>query len=112
MDKRDKEEVAKQAILTGSILVELLEELNPTHKMKQQINRTVGMMDKYLLPSYDRIYEDDNQLTTSLTKYYEDCIKWMSSSPIEKQLKVFQYIDSLEVDGEEKINLLKLDQDE
>jgi hypothetical protein len=106
---KEQQEIAKQAILQGSIFVELLEELNAKQQLKQQINRTISMMEKYLLPSYDAIHKEDSQITLGMSKQYEKSIEWMVKSPIEKQLQLFKKINEEDVNGNETINLEKFE---
>jgi len=108
MKTTEQYEKAKQAIITGVILVELLEELEIKQRLKQQVNRAIKMLDKDVFSYYDKLYKEDEQITLSICEHYFNAIKWLSERPIQDHIKLFKLVDEMETKGDDTLNLKKL----
>ena len=89
-----------KSVLLSQLLLEANEELVATNRykqsLKQQLNRTNGILEHVVREEFDNIYKTDPEMTTNILNKIESLVDKISSYQIEELVMLEAVIDKYE----------------
>jgi hypothetical protein len=89
-----------KSVLLSQLLLEANEELVATNRykqsLKQQLNRTNGILEPVVREEFDNIYKTDPEMTTNILNKIESLVDKISSYQIEELVMLEAVVDKYE----------------
>ena len=89
-----------KSVLLSQLLLEANEELVATNRykqsLKQQLNRTNGILEPVVREEFDNIYKTDTEMTNNILNKIESLVDKISSYQIEELVMLEAVIDKYE----------------